>query len=809
MRNYIALKTFLFASAATALIASAGSALADETAGVETVVVTAERRAEPIFDVPATVTAISGDDLNNLGITDMKSVVAMVPNAVLPDDPENFETYINIRGVHQADINAEPNFGLYRNGMFAGGERANIGAQIDISRIEVLSGPQSGLYGRDAVGGVVNVIYNTATTDTNSGYFIASVGRYARTELQGAANIPLANNFAIRTTGWWINQQEGQLYNSYLNQYIDQSRDWGARLSARWDAMPNLSVVWMAEFEDKHGPSFTGFIPKPFGASFGVICCGLLSQPAQTMSTIQNDTPDTEQWQQVYLSQDVNYDTQSWAGSFELLAAYRDYHLAEQEDWDHTAIAPTAGPMVVQQIQYRNEGMHNVYGELVWRSPENQPLTWIAGADYFDETFRFTRIFAGSVDFNLLNLPAFGPGYTYANLLCSFLMPGFNGGFFGGCDGTPPPHALPGLPGVPLGGTYPYTVPNLGVQSSANAFGGPGSGIDTQSEAAFASLTYKLTSALSVRADVRWDQTRKSLSYVQGSVPGYGATPAGSAYLIPLFAGVFVPYTSDQADTYVNVAPSVTVQYKFSDTANAYATYATGFRSGSFNLGTSTPAYLPYKPEKDANYEIGAKTLWLDGTLGVNADIFYMTQSNLVEPENDLSEPAFLYLYYLANVGEARTYGAELSAAYQAEHWLVLGGSMGWLDDRITKGVAQGWSVVGQQIPLTRKWTINLTADVDYPLSSAMDLVGNVNYRLEYGGFLPASQAAGHYVLETTPYSSLNKLDLDLGIAMGQTRIVAFVDNALNDIIPQFQYANGAINVNEGRTYGLRLEQKF
>jgi outer membrane receptor protein involved in Fe transport len=130
MRIRGSVKAILVATAAVPAILWQTFALADDTGGLETVVVTAERRAEPIYDVPATITAISGEQLQNLGFTDMKSIIQMVPNTVLADDPENFETYINIRGIRQADINAEPNFGLYRNGFFAGGERANLGAYL-------------------------------------------------------------------------------------------------------------------------------------------------------------------------------------------------------------------------------------------------------------------------------------------------------------------------------------------------------------------------------------------------------------------------------------------------------------------------------------------------------------------------------------------------------------------------------------------------------------------------------------------------------------------------------------------------------
>src|SRR5581483_6286477 len=150
-------------AASPASTADAAAASTPAAASVDTLVVTAQRRAETLIEVPATVTAISAQTIQNQGITTMKDIVNLVPNAVLPDDPENFETYINIRGIHQADINAEPNFGLYRNGLFMGGERANLGSQVDLDRVEVLSGPQSGLYGRDAVGGVVNVVYATPT----------------------------------------------------------------------------------------------------------------------------------------------------------------------------------------------------------------------------------------------------------------------------------------------------------------------------------------------------------------------------------------------------------------------------------------------------------------------------------------------------------------------------------------------------------------------------------------------------------------------------------------------------------------------
>lgn len=800
MRGLQLLSSVLMASAACSALllaqpAAAADATTDAAAPVEGLVVTAERREETQIEVPATVTAISGVALRDQGITTMKSIIELVPNAVLPDDPENFETYINIRGIHQADINAEPNFGLYRNGIFVGGERANLGAQVDVDRVEVLSGPQSGLYGRDAVGGVVNVVYATPTFDSTKGYAIGDYGNWNRTELQGAVNVPISPDFAIRAAGWWFEQTQGQLFDPTLNQYIDRFRDAGFRVSARWDPSNRLSVVWMAEYQDKHGPSFEGFAPNGITDQFGVNCCGFPNTGPETISNIPEDTANLEHWNQTFLSQDLTYDTGSWAGQFELVGAYRDYHLNLQEDQDHTAFGPDSFPMDLMQVQYRDESLQNVYVEGLWKSPADRPFSWIAGIDFFDEHFGFDRIFAGSVNFNLLNTPFAGPGFTYGNLLCSFLMAPYDGG----CEGA---GASPGLPGAGAG-QFPYLFPNIGVQTGANAFGLPGSSIDTRASSAFASASYRITPALTLTADLRFDWLQKHLDYSQGAVPG--GNPVAAAYLDPLFAQIFPPFTDIETKSWINLAPSVDLKYKLSNNANVYVSYAQGFRAGGFNLSTSSPQYLPYGPERDYSIELGAKTVWLDGKVSANADVFYMHQSDLVLTETDPTEPAFLGLYYLANVGTARTYGVEFEGQVRPVDWLGAGVTIGWLDDRFVSGASHGVPFAGQQIPLTRNWTINLSATLDYPLTDKLRLVGDVDERLEYGGWLPASTST----LETTRYQDFNSLNIDAGLSFGQTRVVGYVTNALDDIIPQFQYADGVENVNQGRTYGVRVEQKF
>ncbi|HEV2364304.1 MAG TPA: TonB-dependent receptor [Caulobacteraceae bacterium] len=795
----------LASSAGATLLASQPAAAADASSTtVGELVVTATRRVEPLHDVPTTVTAISGDLLKNLGVADMKTIVEMVPNAVLPNDPENFETYINIRGIRQADINAEPNFGLYRNGIYSGGERANLGAQVDVDRVEILSGPQSGLYGRDAVGGVVNVIFATPTFDGLHGYAIASYGNWERSELQGAVNVPITSNFAIRAAGWWFEQKQGQLYDISLNQYIDRYRDVGGRLSARWDATDKLSILWMAEAQDRHAPSLTAFAPNGITAQFGVNCCGFPSTGPMTFNTIQEDTPNVEHWAQTYLSQDITYDTHSPWGVFEVQAAYRNYHLYLQEDQDHTAFGPETFPMDIMQVQYRNERMHNFYVDVLWKSPADQRLSWILGADYFNEAFKFDRIFAGSVDFTKLNTPFAGPGFTYGNLLCSFLMAPYDGG----CEAY---KGSPGEPGAGAG-SFPYLFPAIGIQSGGNAFGLPGSEIDTEGVSGFATVTYNVTPQLKIRGDIRYDWLRKHLNYSQGPVPppAFGATATSAAYLDPLFAQIFPPFSLVDNKTFTNVAPSVNVQYTFNPNVNVYALFATGFRAGGYNVTTTSPAHISYNAEKAYSGEIGTKTLWLDGRLSLNADVFYMRQTGLIEPQPDTSAPSFLGLYFLSNVGTVRTWGAELQGGYHPVNWLNFGLSVGWLDDKFVSGMTSGPSgglvpLAGAQVEFTRHWTIDLSGGLDRPLTDRVRLVGDFNLRLEYGGVMDAARGGP----PTLAWPDFNDLDADAGFAYGNTRLLGYVTNAFDRRIPQFLYSDGIENFNTGRTFGVRIETKF
>ena len=764
------LKGLLLTSAALGVIATAAPAGAAETAAtktdvagatsVEAMVVTARRRPEQLFDVAAPVTVISADTIKLFDIGDMKGMMQMVPNAVLPKSPDNYLQFINIRGIQETDVQAQPNFGTYRNGIYGGGERPNFGPLVDVERVEVNAGPQAGLYGRDSVGGAINVIYATPG-DKFGGYLTSSYARYDRTEIKGAVNLPVSDTLKLRLAGWYQNQNKGEWYNATLGTYVDANSEQGGRLSAKWTPTKDLSVVWMVEYSQNTGPSTEAYAPH--GILNGVIR-GAVEQP----NVIYRNTPDRNKNGEFYFSQDVTYKT-GW-GTFEWLASVSDYHMNDIEDEDKTALDPTYYPLAVTNALRRKEEVRNVYTELLWFSPADRPLTVTAGVSYFDQKFAFQRQYDIALNLSLLS----GPYAAYGSGACAALL------YSAACPGVP-------------GGAFPA----LGVQDAVVYGPGGGTTIGTQSYSGFAEATYHFNSMWSVTAAVRYTDDEEHLNFHQFGVPG---SSPGAPWILALLANLYP--NIDLVGTYPfrNTSPSVQLNFKPNSSLNFYALYSTGFRAGGFNTVTTTASLIPYGSEKATNYEVGAKTLWLNDHLGVNLGFFYMTQDNLLTYEPDPVAPPQYGFYYLANVGSAETYGVELTTVAKVNDWLTASVTAGWLHAKLTGGVSYGFSQAGQPLENTRTWTVDSRVQVRYPLPADLYLVGGVNWHVETGGYLD---------ITTIAWPSYNKLDATIGIAKGKSSFELFIDNALDDRPPDFVYGNGATTLVDGQTYGLRLTLGF
>lgn len=185
------------ASVALILSAAASQAVAQE-AGLDEVVVTAQRRSENLQDVGLSVLALSGDDIAQRGMTDMASIVQQTPGmGMIQFSPS--VTIFSLRGVSQASYldNLEGPVAVYLDDSYLAANGAVSGAMFDMERIEVLRGPQGTLFGRNATGGLVHFITKKPTVDTD-GYLRLTAADYSEFGAEGAVGGAIAGDLLGR-----------------------------------------------------------------------------------------------------------------------------------------------------------------------------------------------------------------------------------------------------------------------------------------------------------------------------------------------------------------------------------------------------------------------------------------------------------------------------------------------------------------------------------------------------------------------------------------------------------------------------------
>ena len=190
---------------------------AAQQGGLEEIVVTAERREEKLRDVPIAVTSFNAAALESRGITDIRGIQGFAPNVALVQSPGyQTETDLVIRG--GVTINPapywDPTVGLYVDGVFVPKAIGNVTDLANLDHIEILRGPQGTLYGRNSLGGAVNIVTKKPTGQFE-GYVSAGAGNYGSTNFRGLLNLPKIGIFSIQLAG------VAQAHDGYINAVAD------------------------------------------------------------------------------------------------------------------------------------------------------------------------------------------------------------------------------------------------------------------------------------------------------------------------------------------------------------------------------------------------------------------------------------------------------------------------------------------------------------------------------------------------------------------------------------------------------------
>lgn len=212
------------------------------------IVVTAQRQEQSVQDVPIAVSAFGGEDLASRQLETFQDIQFNIPNFAF--SKSQFTTSsISIRGIGALAVGAstEPSTSVHINDVYIQAPRLFETEFFDVERLEILRGPQGTLFGRNATGGVINVITRKASTDGISGYADAEYGTYNSVKVQGALNLPLSDNFAVRIAGTTI-QRDGYTTNLYDGSDIDDRNIYALRGSARWTPSDSVTLDLTASY---------------------------------------------------------------------------------------------------------------------------------------------------------------------------------------------------------------------------------------------------------------------------------------------------------------------------------------------------------------------------------------------------------------------------------------------------------------------------------------------------------------------------------------------------------------------------------
>ena len=271
-----------------------------------------------------------------------------------------------------------------------------------------------------------------------------------------------------------------------------------------------------------------------------------------------------------------------------------------------------------------------------------------------------------------------------------------------------------------------------------------------------------------------------------------------------LIYGVEPPAEIQESATYDEVLPKFSLKWDFASDSMVYVTAAKGFRSGGINV-YAEPDDIVYDPDFVWNYEIGAKTGWLDNRLVVNGALFYMDWQDIQIGVPSLN-PGLLSTI---NAGSAHTSGLELELNAQPTVGLSLGASAGWIFEAETDEESP-YGPAGTELTDVPDYNANFFAQYRFPLSTKLHFLVNANYNM-----VGPSRSVSEW--ESSPYEFVNDayqlVNLNLGIEARSWALTLFVDNATDEFVQLLDLTDygevGHAYTVRPRTIGLRFRTDF
>ena len=777
--------------AATAAPVAKPGALTDQ---IQSINITATKRKEDASKVPLSVSVIGGDELTAQHITDFADATRSIPNISFSGGGGGGNagngpglSNVEMRGISSAAGSATVGIYLDDVSMTSGNLYSQGSAEpkfFDLDHIEVLRGPQGTLYGASSMGGTIKFISNQPNTKVNSTDIYTEVSSTSGGGTNYLGNVVLnkvlkADELAVRVgiqtahNGGFINLVDPNTTATTATG-INTEDDAVVRLALKWNVTKDLTLTPSIFYQRvKTGDIDVAYTQTLNGVALPINTTSkTVREPGKDVLTVPSLT--------------LNYDT--GFGDLTSVTSYFKRNFDRTQDgttvnssYLGTQVNPLIPSIAGQPISATNPSLASVVGNLpsaVYLNnevtqfsqevrllskpydPAVSPYTWLVGA------------YASNQHTTVLdNEPIFGINAAFKTAGVSITDPNVI--------------ANPVSAGFPNDNSY-YAGRYYH---------------DTQ-EAVFGEGNYYFDPALHATLGARYLKanqtfTRDGLYYFANDT-----TNDGVAH-------------STQSSSGSKVTPKVSLTWEVDKNNTLYASATEGFRVGGSNFplpqgycSLTSPNPTSYAPDSLWSYEIGNKSRFLNNTLSVNADVFYINWKNL---QQAINIPACGYAYN-TNVGNATSSGAEIEVKFKPTKSLVLDLAAGYTDASLSDSEGANAGVIGAvkgaKVPGVPKYNMALTAQYNFFIND--DVYG---FARGAGHWTGASNGALDPSNPDFQRPSYSTFDASVGLSKDIWEVTLFVKNLRNNQMviqrPQVQGTANEVYRITPRTVGMSLSAKF
>ena len=371
----LASASFTMAAPSLTLAQQATSATSDSSDQIETVTVSAQRRAQNMQSVPIAITAITADQLASSGITTTANLSAEVPGLALTQNLTGGSPFIRGIGTTNSLLGQEASVATYVDGVYIASPSATLFDLNNVDHVEVLKGPQGTLFGRNATGGVIQVITRDPSQDTSANAMMG-YGNYDTLSGSFYGTTGLTDDVAADIALYGSNQGEGWGKNLTTGQDAFTSTSLSGRSKIRWDLSQSTNVTLALDYSYEQNELGEGYHMLP--GSLGI---DGVTRYAGFYNT-QGDPNDLATIRQGGVSLTINHDFDF--ATLRSISAFREITVDARYDEDATPVPFT------EIFSTQREGSFSQEVQLL--SPEASKVNWILGAYYLRDSAAFLPV---------------------------------------------------------------------------------------------------------------------------------------------------------------------------------------------------------------------------------------------------------------------------------------------------------------------------------------------------------------------------------------------------------------------------------